>query len=73
MWKSGTQYRIDVHDAEMNEIEAQYGQTEDGLTVIQAEQFQKGTGHYLNHTSYGLGEVIQHALNKGAKTFAISV
>ncbi len=73
MWKSGTQYRIQAHDAEMNDIEVRYGQTEDGLTVIQAEQFLKGTSNYLNHTSYGLGEVIHHALSKNAKTIAISV
>ncbi|UEX89754.1 glycerate kinase [Staphylococcus ratti] len=72
-WKSGTQYRITAHDAQMNEVEVRYGQTDDGLTVIQSEQFQKGKASYLEHTSYGLGEVIAHALNRGANNIAISV
>ncbi|MBI5974051.1 glycerate kinase [Staphylococcus canis] len=73
LWKSGTQYHITAHDAEMNEVEVTYGQTDDGMGVIEAGQFLKGQQSRLTHTSYGLGEVIQHALDKKVNHLVISV
>ena len=34
LWQSGTKYR-NVHDADMKEVETVYGQTEQGLTIIE--------------------------------------
>ncbi|MGV3043100.1 glycerate kinase [Staphylococcus rostri] len=73
LWRSGTQYHIDIHDAQMRPVEATYGQTEEGLTVIEASQFLTADVPSIQQTSYGLGEVINHALDKEAKHFAISV
>lgn len=73
LWKSGTQYQIQAHDAEMNQCEVKYGQTEDGITVIEAGQFLTGQQSRVNHTSYGLGEVIKHALDQGSEHIVVSV
>lgn len=73
LWKSGTQYRIPAHDAMMQEKEVTYGQTEDGITVIEAGQFLTGHNPLVTQTSYGLGEVIRHALDKQARHLIISV
>ncbi|REH79620.1 glycerate kinase [Staphylococcus felis] len=73
LWKSGTQYHITAHDAEMNEVEVTYGQTDDGMTIIEAGQFLKGQRFRPNHTSYGLGEVICHALDKKTEHIVISL
>lgn len=35
LWQSGTKYRVNVHDADMKEVETVYGQTEQGLTIIE--------------------------------------
>ena len=33
LWQSGTKYKVNVHDADMNEIETIYGQTEEGTII----------------------------------------
>ncbi|ARJ51270.1 glycerate kinase [Staphylococcus lutrae] len=73
LWKSGTQYRMTAHDAMMQQKDVTYGQTDDGLTVIEAGQFLTGNEAYVTHTSFGLGEVIRHALDKNAQHMIISV
>lgn len=39
LWQSGQKYRIPVHDADMNEVEGVYGQTDTGMTVIEGNLF----------------------------------
>ncbi|MCJ1662654.1 glycerate kinase [Staphylococcus sp. NRL 16/872] len=73
LWQSGTKYRVNVHDADMNEVEAVYGQTEDGLTVIEGNLFLKGSKPVEQRSSYGLGEVIMDALKNGADNIVISL
>ncbi|EHT8076283.1 glycerate kinase [Staphylococcus pseudintermedius] len=73
LWKSGTQYQIPVHDAAMQAVDATYGQTDDGITVIEAGQFFKGTLPLVEKSSYGVGEVMRHALDKNAQHMIISV
>ncbi len=34
-------YRVPVHDADMNEVEGVYGQTDTGMTVIEGNLFLK--------------------------------
>ena len=73
LWRSGTQYHIEIHDAQMRPVSATYGQTEEGLTVIEASQFMTADVSSTQQTSYGLGEMMNHALDQGATHFAISV
>ncbi|UXR72026.1 MULTISPECIES: glycerate kinase [unclassified Staphylococcus] len=73
LWHSGTQYQIDIHDAQMRPITASYGQIESGLTVIEASQFLTADVKPIQQTSFGLGEVLNHALDQGMKHVAISV
>ncbi|MCS4486403.1 glycerate kinase [Staphylococcus americanisciuri] len=73
LWRSGTQYHIDIHDAQMCPVTAVYGQTDDGLTVIEAGQFLQAEVPAIQQTSYGLGEVINHALDNNARHFVIAV
>src|SRR5699024_7727637 len=35
LWQSGTKYRVVAHDADMNEVEAVYGITDNGMTIIE--------------------------------------
>ena len=35
LWQSGNKYRVKAHDADMNDVEAMYGQTDSGMTVIE--------------------------------------
>lgn len=73
LWQSGTKYKINAHDADMNEVETVYGQTEQGLTIIEGNLFVKGQKPIEQRTSYGLGEVILDALNNGADNIVISL
>ncbi|QLK85518.1 glycerate kinase [Staphylococcus sp. 17KM0847] len=73
LWHSGTQYRMNIHNPNMEPIEAVYGRTDKGLGVIEAEQFLVSDEPIPTQTSYGLGEVIGHALDKGVRHLAISV
>ena len=72
LWQSGTKYRVNVHDADMKEVETVYGQTEQGLTIIE-EFIYKGQKPVEQRSSYGLGEVIIDALNNGADNIVISL
>ena len=47
LWQSGTKYRVNVHDADMKEVETVYGQTEQGLTIIE-EFIYKGQNRLNN-------------------------
>ncbi|HDD7290791.1 TPA: glycerate kinase [Staphylococcus aureus] len=73
LWQSGQKYRIPVHDADMNEVEGVYGQTDTGMTVIEGNLFLKGKKPIVERTSYGLGEMIKHALDNDAKHVVISL
>ena len=73
LWQSGTKYRLNVHDADMNEVESVYGQTEQGTTVIEGSLFVKGKKPITARTSYGLGEMINTALDNGSKHLVISL
>ena len=73
LWQSGTKYRVNVHDADMKEVETVYGQTEQGLTIIEGNLFIKGQKPVEQRSSYGLGEVIIDALNNGADNIVISL
>ena len=73
LWQSGTKYRLNVHDADMNPVEALYGITEKGMAVIEGNLFLKGEKSIEARTSYGMGEVIADALNHGAKHLVISL
>ena len=48
LWQSGTKYRVNVHDADMKEVETVYGQTEQGLTIIEGNLFVKGQNRLNN-------------------------
>ncbi|MBO0928203.1 glycerate kinase [Staphylococcus sp. 30400_3112M30941] len=73
LWQSGQKYRIPVHDADMNEIEGVYGQTDTGMTVIEGNLFLKGDKPITDRTSYGLGEMMKHALDNEANHIVISL
>ncbi len=55
-----------VHDADMNEVEGVYGQTDTGMTVIEGNLFLKGKKPIVERTSYGLGSD-KHALDNNTK------
>ncbi|MCU5745826.1 glycerate kinase [Staphylococcus sp. SQ8-PEA] len=73
LWQSGTKYRIKVHDADMKEDEALYGITEQGMAVIEGNLFLKGKNAIDCRTSYGMGEMVEDALNRDAKHIVISL
>ncbi|WP_251519111.1 MULTISPECIES: glycerate kinase [Staphylococcus] len=73
LWQSGTKYRIQTHDADMNQVETVYGITDDQTTVIESNLFMKGNKPINERTSYGLGEIIVDALEKDAKHIVISL
>ena len=53
LWQSGTKYRLNVHDADMNVVESVYGQTEQGTTVIEGSLFVKGKSQLLHEQVMG--------------------
>ncbi|EHJ08006.1 glycerate kinase [Staphylococcus simiae] len=73
LWQSGERYRIPVHDADMNSVEGVYGQTDSGMTVIEGNLFLKGHKPIEQRSSYGLGEMIKHALDNDAQHIVISL
>lgn len=73
LWQSGTKYRVNVHDADMEPIEAVYGKTESGMTIIEADLFLQGKKPIVDRSSYGLGEVIAAALENDAQHIVISL
>lgn len=73
LWQSGQKYRIPVHDADMNETEGGYGQTDTGMTVIEGNLFLKGHKPITERTSFGLGEMMKHALDNEANHIVISL
>lgn len=73
LWQSGTKYRMTTHDADMQEVEAVYGNTDSGMTVIEGNLFLKGQKPINERTSYGLGEVIVDALENDATHIVISL
>lgn len=73
LWQSGTKYRMVTHDADMEEVEAVYGITDSGMTVIEGNLFLKGQRPINERTSYGLGEVILGALENDATHIVISL
>ncbi|WP_412519577.1 glycerate kinase [Staphylococcus simulans] len=73
LWQSGTKYRVNVHDADMKQVEGVYGKTESGMTIIEADLFLQGKRPLTERTSYGLGELIAAALDNDAKHLVISL
>ncbi|MHD0383483.1 glycerate kinase [Staphylococcus simulans] len=73
LWQSGTKYRVNVHDADMKQVEGVYGKTESGMTIIEADLFLQGNLPLTERTSYGLGELIAAALDNDAKHLVISL
>ena len=73
LWQSGTKYREMVHNADMNQVEAVYGKTENGMTVIEADLFLQGEKPIGKRSSYGLGELISRALDNDAEHLVISL
>src|SRR5699024_3904565 len=64
LWQSGTKSRVVAHDADMNEVEAVYGITDNGMTIIEGNLFLKGQRPIIERTSYGLGEIILDAIER---------
>lgn len=73
LWQSGTKYRVNVHDADMKQVEGVYGKTESGMTIIESDLFLQGNRPLTERTSYGLGELIAAALDNDAKHLVISL
>ncbi|WP_353418791.1 glycerate kinase [Staphylococcus warneri] len=73
LWQSGSKYRVAAHDADMNEVEAIYGQTDSGMTIIEGNLFLNGQKPIQERTSYGLGEILHAALDNDAKHIIISL
>lgn len=73
LWQSGTKYREMVHNADMKQVEAVYGQTENGLTIIEADLFLQGEAPIQKRSSFGLGELIKKALDNDAEHLVISL
>lgn len=73
LWQSGTKYRVNVHDADMKQVEGVYGKTESGMMIIEADLFLQGNRPLTERTSYGLGELIAAALDNDAKHLVISL
>lgn len=74
LWRSGTRYRVDVHDANGDVVEAEYGITDEDMAVIEASTFLKGAHKpVVERSSFGLGEMIKDACTKGAKHIVVSV
>lgn len=73
LWQSGSKYRVTVHDTDMNKVEAVYGQTESGMTVIEGNLFLNGDKPIEQRSSYGLGEIIKTSLDNHAQHIVISL
>jgi glycerate kinase len=73
LWQSGTKYRVTAHDADMNEVEAVYGITDNNMTVIEGNLFLKGHKPTRERSSYGMGEVIADALDNQSEHIIISL
>ncbi|MEO0596668.1 MAG: glycerate kinase, partial [Chloroflexota bacterium] len=76
----GTRYSVTVHDPLMRPIEADYGILPDGKTAIIEMALASGiellTNDELNPliaTTFGTGELMRHALEKGARRFIIGM
>lgn len=78
--QSGTRHEITVHDPLMRPITAEYGILPDNKTAI--IEMALASGIELLHddecnpliaTTYGTGELLQDALNKGARRFIIGM
>lgn len=70
----------EVHDPLMNPVEVSYGITKDGATAILEMASASGLPlvafplrNPMNTTSYGTGEVILDALNRGCRQFIVGL
>lgn len=73
LWQSGMKYKVYAHDADMNEVEAIYGITDNQVTVIEGNLFLTGNKPIHQRTSYGLGELIVDALDNNSEHIIISL
>lgn len=78
--QGGTQYKIQVNDPLMRPIEAEYGILPDGKTAIIEMALASGLEllsrkelNPLKTTSYGTGQLLQDALENGARRFIIGM
>jgi glycerate 2-kinase len=78
--QGGTRHTIAVHDPLMRPIQADYGILPDGKTAVIEMALASGlellTSAELNPlqaTTYGTGELLQHALENGARRFIIGM
>jgi glycerate kinase len=78
--QGGTRYTIPVNDPFMRPIEAEYGILPDGKTAIIEMALASGLEllsskelNPLKATSYGTGQLLQDALEKGARRFIIGM
>ncbi|WP_199507856.1 MULTISPECIES: glycerate kinase [unclassified Psychrobacter] len=75
----GSWQHLTVHDALMRPIEAKYLLLPDGTAVIETaeacglQQLATNERNPLHTSTYGVGELIKHALNKGATRFILGL
>ncbi|MEL6527867.1 MAG: glycerate kinase, partial [Chloroflexota bacterium] len=76
----GMRYTVPVHDPLMRRIEAEYGILPDGKTAIIEMALASGIELLANDehnplvaTTFGTGELMRHALEKGARRFIIGM
>src|SRR5688572_3298797 len=74
--QGGTRHTIAVHDPLMRPIQADYGILPDGKTAVIEMALASGMEllataelNPLQATTYGTGELLQHALENGARRF----
>lgn len=78
--QGGSRYKLTVHDPLMRPIEAEYGILPDGKTAIIEMALASGIEllsteecNPLKATTFGTGELLQDALEKGARRFIIGM
>lgn len=78
--QGGERISVEVHDPLMRSITAEYGRLPDGKTVIIEMAQASGIEHLddsehnpMRATTYGTGELLQHALDNGARRFVIGM
>lgn len=75
----GTHQSVTVHDPLMRHIKAEYGLTTDGIAIIETARacgltlMSPSERNPLIATSYGVGELIAHAMKQGCRRFIIGL
>jgi len=78
--QGGTRHKVEVHDPLLRPIEAEYGILPDNKTAVIEMALASGIELLndderdpLSATTYGTGELLQHALNNAAQRFIIGM